>query len=98
MMGLDGIAVDQYMRPGESFDINTIGMEFSFILTQATKAAELLSVGSMAELTIRAEKLTLVMRMLNEEYFLAIAMRSDGNFGKCRFLSRMAAPKLVAEL
>ena len=32
IMGLDGIAVDSYVRTGQHFDITTMGMEFSFIL------------------------------------------------------------------
>lgn len=98
IMGLDGIAVDSYSAAGESVDINTIGMEFSFILTQVKKAAEILEVGSLGEVSIKAEQLTLVIRMLTDEYFMAILLRQDGNYGKCRFLMRVAAPRLIAEL
>ena len=98
IMGLDGIAVDTYVREGEKIDANTIGMEFSFILTQVRKAAEILEVGQLDEFTIRAEGLTLVIRMLNEEYFLAALLHRDANFGKCRFMMRIVAPRLIEEL
>lgn len=98
IMGLDGIAVDSYVREQEGADVTTIGMEFSFILTQVRKAGQILEVGALEELTIKAEKLTLVMRMLTDEYFLALMMRPEGNFGKGRFFMRLAAPRLVAEL
>ena len=39
-----------------------------------------------------------LIRVLSETYFLALAIRPDGNFGKGRYLMRTAAPKLVAEL
>ena len=97
-MGLDGIAVETYVRDGEKIDANTIGMEFSFILTQVRKAAEILEVGDLGEVAIRAEKLTLVIRMLTEEYFLAVLLHRDGNFGKCRFMMRLVGPKLIEEL
>ncbi len=98
VMGLDGIAVDRYIVDGEALDIDTIGMEFSFILTQIKKAAESLEVGGIQEISIKAEQLTIVIRMLTDEYFIAAALRADGNFGKARFLMRVVAPKLIQEL
>jgi len=98
IMGLDGIAVEQYVRDGGRVDINTIGMEFSFILTQVRKAAEILQVGGVQEVAIRAERLTLIIRMLSDDYFFAVAVDPAGNFGKCRFLMRSTAGRLSAEL
>lgn len=97
VMGFDGIKVHTYVRPTEELDIETIGMEFSFILTQITKAAEILKVGGLQEVAIKAEQLLLVIRILNDEYFMAVALNPAGNFGKCRFMMRIAAPKLIAE-
>jgi len=98
IMGLDGIPVESYVRVHDKVDINTIGMEFSFIVGQVRKAADSLQVGSCEELSVKAEQLLLVVRMLTQQYFLAVALGPDGNFGKCRFLMRLAAPKLVAQL
>jgi predicted regulator of Ras-like GTPase activity (Roadblock/LC7/MglB family) len=98
VMGLDGIAVEQYIADGNKMDINTLGMEFSFILGQVKKASEILRLGGLSELTIRAESLYLVVRMINPEYFLAVVLSADANYGKCRFLMRLAQPKLLAEL
>lgn len=98
VMGFDGIAVESYTREGHKMDVNTVGMEFSFILTQVKKAAEILDIGGVHEIAIRAEKLMIVIRVLNNEYFLALALSPDGNFGKGRYLMRVVAPKLQAEL
>ena len=98
VMGFDGISVESYTRDGDKMDINTVGMEFSFILTQVRKAAEILDVGGMTEIAIKAEKLTIVIRVLNSDYFLALALGPDGNFGKGRYLMRVVAPRLQAEL
>jgi predicted regulator of Ras-like GTPase activity (Roadblock/LC7/MglB family) len=98
VMGFDGIAVESYTREGHKMDINTVGMEFSFILTQIRKAAEILDVGSVQEVSIKAEKLLIVIRVLNPEYFLALALSPEGNFGKGRYLMRVVAPRLQAEL
>lgn len=98
VMGFDGISVDQYTPDGHKIDINTVGMEFSFILTQIRKAAEILEVGGLQEISIKAEKLIFVIRVLSHEYFFALALSPQGNFGKGRYLMRMVSPTLQAEL
>ncbi len=101
LMGFDGIAVDSWVCDGghgQAMDIDTLGGEFSHILSQAKKAADILEVGNINEVTVRAEKLTLVFRVLSPDYFIALALNPEGNFGKGRYLVRVTAPKLVAEL
>ena len=101
LMGFDGIAVDTYIDPnppGGAPDINTIGMEFSFLLTQVKKAAESLELGGVNEVTIRTDRLTVLMRAISGEYFVALAIRAEGNFGKGRYLLRVVTPKIQAEL
>jgi hypothetical protein len=36
--------------------------------------------------------------MLTPLYFVAIVIAPEGNFGKARYLARMAAPALTAQL
>jgi predicted regulator of Ras-like GTPase activity (Roadblock/LC7/MglB family) len=98
LMGFDGIAVDSYSAPDGGIDIQTVGMEFSFILTQVRKAAEILEVGAVQEIAIRAASLTILIRTVSTDYFVALAIRPDGNFGKGRYLLRVVAPKLQAEI
>ena len=98
LMGFDGIAVESYLHEGGDVDIQAVGMEFSFILTQVRKAAEILEVGGVHEIAIKAEKLTIIIRVLSNEYFVALAMKPEGNFGKGRYLLRVVAPRMVAEL
>ena len=100
LMGFDGIAVDSYTRedsPSE-FDISTVGMEFSVILSQIRKSAEILGAGSTQEIAIKAEKLTTLIYSINNEYFLALALQPDGNYGKGRYLLRTTAPVLRRDL
>ena len=98
LMGFDGIAVETYSRDAGALDINIVGMEFSFILTQVRKAAEILEVGDVQEITIKTETLNVVMRVLNHEYFLALALGPGGNFGKGRFMLRVVGPKMTTDL
>jgi predicted regulator of Ras-like GTPase activity (Roadblock/LC7/MglB family) len=98
VMGLDGIPVEQYVRQNDKVDVSTVGMEFSFILGQVRKAGESLQVGGLEELSVKAQRLLLVCRMLTPLYFIAIVIAPEGNFGKARYLARMAAPSMSAQL
>lgn len=100
VMGFDGITVDSYVDPdaGSAFEVETVGMEYSVILKEIRKAAEMLDAGSAREVAIQAERLTTVIRLINDEYFVALAIKPDGNYGKARFLLRTSASKLAADL
>lgn len=88
IMGYDGIPVENYVRGDAKFDVESVGMEYSIILTQIMKAARMLEAGEAREVSIQAEKLTTVIRFLDANYFVAVTMSPSGNFGKARFLLR----------
>lgn len=98
VMGFDGITVAHYVREDAPIDVETIGMEYSVILKDIRRAAELLEAGSAKEISIQAEKMTTVIRLLSDEYFVAVTLRPDGNYGKARFLLRTQGGKLLNEL
>ena len=98
VMGLDGISVDTYIKLADRVDVNTVAMEFSFILSQVRKAGDSLAVGNLEELSVKAQRLLLVCRMISPQYFIGIVMAPEGNFGKARYLARLVQPALVAQL
>ncbi len=98
LMGFDGIPVENYVKTGVKLDVESVGMEYSVILTQISKAAGMLDAGAAREVSIQTEHLTTLIRLLNAEYFVALTMAPNGNFGKARFLLRTLTPKLVDEL
>lgn len=98
LMGFDGIPVDQYVREGEGFDVESVGMEYSVILKNIRNAAQMLEAGDAREVSVQAERVTTVIRLLNDEYFVAIALRPSGNLGKARFLLRTRGTKLLSDL
>ncbi len=100
VMGMDGIAVDSYVREdlAQPLEVENVGMEFSVILKDIKKGSELVDAGAAREVTIQGEKLTTVIRLINDEYFVLVALRPDGNYGKARYLLRTGASKLAAEL
>jgi predicted regulator of Ras-like GTPase activity (Roadblock/LC7/MglB family) len=97
LMGFDGIPVDQFTAD-EDQDIETLGMEFSVLLKEVRKAAEMLDAGAAEELTVRTEKLSTILRVVSDEYFVALALTPDGNLGKARYLLRIIAPEFKREL
>ena len=87
---------DVVQRSGKR--ITVIGVEFGVLLGSIKKASEMLEAGTTNEVAISTDKMITIIRMLGPEYFLALALKPEGNFGKGRFLMRTAAPKLLAEL
>ena len=101
LMGFDGITVDSFAKAGYDGalpDIQTLAMEFAHLIAQARRTLMSLDAGALEEFTLRAEALTLVVRVLTQEYFLACAMLPNGSVGKARYLMRMTAPALRADL
>lgn len=97
VMGFDGIAVESYARD-EGHDIQTTGMELAHVISQVKRACESMEAGTTPEVTVKADRLTVIAHVLNEEYFVAVAVRPEGNFGKARYLMRLFVPKIKAEL
>jgi predicted regulator of Ras-like GTPase activity (Roadblock/LC7/MglB family) len=99
LMGFDGIAVDLYTRDGQDqIDIQTVGMEMAHAISQTRKAIEQLAVGQASEITVRTDKLVILVHMISDEYFIACAVRPETSFGKARYVMRLTAPQIRAEL
>ena len=98
LMASDGIAIDQYSKGDGPFDIESVGMEYSVVLKGIQRAAEMLDTGAATEISVKTERLTTVVRMLSDEYFVALTVAPGGNVGKARFLLRASAPKLIENL
>lgn len=98
LMGYDGIAIDQFFSPDEEIDLQMIVVEYSNVLKEIRKTAEILSLGEMEEISIRTDRFIIVIRILNDEYFVALIINRDGNFGKGRYLMSREGANLLEEL
>lgn len=98
LMASDGIAIDQYSSGDGPFDIESVGMEYSVVLKGVQRAGEMLDAGSTEEVSVQTERMTTIVRMLTDEYFVALAVAPGGNVGKARYLLRVSAPKLIENL
>lgn len=86
IMGYDGIAITQYFKPCEGVDLHLIAVEYANILKEIRKAVEILHTGDMEEVAIKTGRFYVVIRTLTSEYFIAMTLEHDGNFGKGRYL------------
>ena len=98
LMGVDGIEVDTHLQDGGELDVKSLLVEYSGVLRSAREAAEAHAAGGVGEISISTDKLMAVARIVSPEYFMVVALTPEGNIGKARFLLRVTAPKLRAEL
>jgi len=98
LMDFQGVPVEQYAKDSSPFNIEVVGAEFSVIVKSVQRAIDSLEAGGTKELAVQADKVTTLIRVLNNEYFVALALGPDANLGKGRFMLRVAAPKLLEEL
>jgi len=98
LMGYDGIAIDQFFSPDEELDLQMVVVEYSNVLKEIRKTAEILSLGEMEEISIRTDRFIIVIRMLNDDYFVALVIARDGNFGKGRYLMTREGCNLIEAL
>lgn len=98
LMDFQGVAVETYAKEGAGIDMDVIGAEYSVIVKSVQRAAESLDAGGAREVAVTSDKLITLIRVINEDYFVALALSAGGNIGKGRYLLRTTAPKLLAEL
>jgi predicted regulator of Ras-like GTPase activity (Roadblock/LC7/MglB family) len=99
VMGFDGIAVETHQIEGaDDLDVASSWVEFANVLSQVKTATEALKTGAVSELSINTERVVTLMRLVTPEYFLVLALKPEGNYGKGRYVMRITAPKIKAEL
>jgi len=96
IVGLDGIPVEEYAVDSE-LDFQAMVVECSSLLKVVENGSRAAQMGSTREVTVITDKAMVIIRSLNEEYFIILVLKPVGNFGKGRFLLRMSVPKLLQE-
>jgi predicted regulator of Ras-like GTPase activity (Roadblock/LC7/MglB family) len=86
------------VQEGGDLDVKSLLVEYSGVLRSAREAAAAHEAGGVDELAISSEKLRAVVRLVTPEYFMVVALSPGANVGKARYLLRVIAPRLKAEL
>jgi predicted regulator of Ras-like GTPase activity (Roadblock/LC7/MglB family) len=93
LMGNDGISIAQVAssRATAGFDADDMGaagVEFGRILDEIRKVTDTIGGGALSETVVSLARFTLVLRVVDAETFLVLAIAPDGNLGKARYLVR----------
>jgi predicted regulator of Ras-like GTPase activity (Roadblock/LC7/MglB family) len=99
IMGLDGIAIEQQIIDPELYDnrLSMIAAAYATLLRNSMRTSNDVGVGQLQEMSVISGNMILVIKLINPEYFLLIALHSDGNIGRARFELRKAQLLLEEE-
>jgi predicted regulator of Ras-like GTPase activity (Roadblock/LC7/MglB family) len=98
IMGIDGIAVERLLKQeGNEANLDVAAAEFTSLLRNAQRAGKDTGLGNLRELVITLDGAVILMRLLGKEYFVVLAIRPDGNFGRARFELRKAELQIASE-
>lgn len=92
----DGIPVQEYASE-RLIDLTGLGAEASAMIRDIGFAAENLGLGEAREFSIVSDKCGIIMRKINDDYYLALVIKPEGNYGKGRFVLKTTIPKLENE-
>jgi predicted regulator of Ras-like GTPase activity (Roadblock/LC7/MglB family) len=98
IMGTDGIAVEKVMS-AEAHDANldVAAAEFTTLIRNAQRSGTDIGLGSLHELVVHLENAVIIMRLFTRDYFVVLALKPDGNYGRGRFELRKAELQLARE-
>lgn len=92
----DGIPVQEYASE-RLIDLTGLGAEASAMIRDIGLAAENLGLGEAREFSIISDTCGIIMRKINADYYVALVIKPEGNYGKGRFVLKTAVPKLEGE-
>jgi predicted regulator of Ras-like GTPase activity (Roadblock/LC7/MglB family) len=96
IIGTDGMSVQEYARE-KLVDLTGLSAEASAMIKDISLAADNLGLGEAREFSIISDRCGIIMRKINTDYYLALVIKPDGNYGKGRFILKTAIPKLEEE-
>ncbi|MBA4374022.1 MAG: GTPase [Thermodesulfovibrio sp.] len=96
IIAADGIPVQEYVAE-RLIDLTGLGAEASAMIRDVALAAENLGLGEAREFSIISDMCGIIMRKINEDYYIALIIRPDGNYGKGRFVLKTVVPKIESE-
>jgi predicted regulator of Ras-like GTPase activity (Roadblock/LC7/MglB family) len=96
IVGMDGIVVEQYV-PEPGLDLQSLAAEYGNVVKVVQTASDSLSMGQARELAVVTEDSVMLIRKINEDYFMALVAEPGAAFGKGRFMVRKAVARVSKE-
>lgn len=98
IMAYDGISIDEHIVGAPEFDLQLLTVEYATILAEVKRAAEVIKVGELEEVSITTSQVRVCLHCLGNDLFAALVVAKEGNFGKGRYLLRLKSIELAREL
>jgi len=92
----DGISVQEYAQE-KLVDLTGLSAEASAMIKDINLAADNLGLGEAREFSIISDTCGIIMRKINTDYYLALVIKPEGNYGKGRFVLKTTVPKIEGE-
>lgn len=96
IVGIDGMTVEEYALE-KLINLEELSAEASQMMKNIASAAEGLGLGEAREFSIISDLCSIVMRKINDDYYISMIIKPGGNFGKCRFVLRNTVSRLKDE-
>lgn len=98
IMGTDGIAVEQVLSDeGRDLNLDVAAAEFTTLVRNAQRTGSDIGHGRLRELVMAYDDVSIIARLINDEYFLLLALHPDAVLGRGRFELRKAELDLIPE-
>lgn len=96
IIGIDGMPVEQFTNE-RLLSLDDLSAESSQMMKDINAAAISLGLGEAKEFSIISDLCGIIMRRINNDYFFALIIKPEGNYGKGRFVLRSMIPKVEKE-
>ncbi|MDD2556981.1 MAG: roadblock/LC7 domain-containing protein [Desulfuromonas sp.] len=99
LLGDDGIVIEQARTSHTAADEQlTLVVELAAGIKNIRQTADVLEAGALNEVVIHYEKLSLLVHILTDEYFVVLFLKPDAISGKGSYLLKREAGRLRAGL
>ncbi|OGW38862.1 MAG: hypothetical protein A2Y97_12085 [Nitrospirae bacterium RBG_13_39_12] len=96
IIGKDGISVHEYSSEN-LIDLTGLSAEASAMIRDISLASDNLGLGDAREFSIISDTCGIIFRKINSDYYIALIIKPEGNYGKGRFILKNSVPKIAGE-
>ena len=98
IMGTDGIVVESVRQPEVTeSNLDVAVAEYVSLVRNAKRTNREMGIGKLHEVTLAGESGIFILRFIGEDYFIAMILSPEGNFGRGRYELRRAELLLEKE-